>query len=1216
LASQQNILLLKLDEFIRKYYKNQLIRGFLYTTGLLVAAFLFLVIAEYFAEFGTTTRTVLFYLFVVASGIVLSRYIIIPLLKLNKLGSIITYDEAAGIIGTHFNTINDKLLNTLQLQRNSGSILSADLLTASINQKMEELRPVPFASAINLNDNRRYLRFALPPLALLLLIVFIKPGIITDGTERMIYHQTFFEKAAPFKFELSNKSLEAIQQQDYILELKLNGNEIPNEVFISVDGVEHKMEKTDNLNFTYTFKNVQKNQDFVFNAAGYNSKSYELSVLPKPMLMKFDIQLSYPAYLNKKNETVSNVGDMQLPQGTKMQWIFHTKNTDNVFLNFADTLVDIQHTGNDEFSFSKRMMQSTSYSIKTLNHFMKQNPDSANYMLNVIADQAPAIDVSEKTDSLNSRNIYFSGTIKDDYGFTRLAFKYTHYTQDSTGKAVVRNGEQPLGLNKQQITQPYYYFLDASRFNLKPGDKIEYFFEVWDNDGVNGSKAGRTQTMLFKAPTVDEMNEATDKKNSEIKKDLDDGIKKAKDLQKDINDLSKKLNDKKQMGYDEKKKLEDILKKQNELKQKIEETKQENQLNNQQQQESNPPDEALMEKQKQLEKLFENIMSPEMKKLFDELNKLLDKLDKNQVQQKLEELKMSNKDMEKELDRTLEAFKQMEVEQKLQQAIDKLDELKNKEDALKLETDKTKEQTKEKEGNKEKQDNKDNKDNKDSKDQKDNKDQKNPDNKDNKDSKDNKDNKDQKEDNNKKPETSSKELEKKQDELNKQFEDLKKDLKEMQEKNAALDQPNEIPKTEEKQQEISKEMENSSQELNQNNKKNASKSQKKASDKMQEMKDQMQQAMDKMQEEQAEEDMAAVRQILENLLNLSFAQEELMGQLSKLRTDNPQYLKVTQTQKKLQDDSKIIEDSLTALSKRNPKISAHINREISAINMNMGKAVAELAERMQSNAQMRMQYSMTAINNLALMLNESLEQMQKEAKEGKPGSGSCKKPGKGKPSSKPGDGKPSMQSMKQMQQKLNQQLEDLKKQLEQQGNKPGGKKPGDKPGQKPGGQKPGGSGGMGQQGGQNGQMPGVKGQGMSEQLAKMAAEQEAIRRQMQQMMDKIKKDGGSNPGGNLTDLMEQTEKDIVNRQITQETMKRQQDILTKLLESEKAEREREQDEQRKSNEAKNQNLSNPTQFLEYKRLKEKELELLNTVPPSLTPYYKQKVNEYFNNVNK
>ena len=81
-------------------------------------------------------------------------------------------------------------------------------------------------------------------------------------------------------------------------------------------------------------------------------------------------------------------------------------------------------------------------------------------------------------------------------------------------------------------------------------------------------------------------------------------------------------------------------------------------------------------------------------------------------------------------------------------------------------------------------------------------------------------------------------------------------------------------------------------------------------------------------------------------------------------------------------------------------------------------------------------------------------------------------------------------------------------------------------------------------------------------------------------------------------------------------MRRQQEILSRLLESEKAEKEREQDEQRKSNEAKNEVLSNPERFLEYKRLKEKEMELLNTVPPGLTPYYKEKVQTYFNNLNK
>lgn len=1171
MSQTNNILLSKLDEFIRKYYKNQLLKGLIYTTGLLLAAFLFIVVTEYFAEFQTTVRTILFYAFVLTSGLVVTKYIIIPLLKLNKLGKIISYDEAANIVGKHFSNINDKLLNTLQLQRNSGSILSTELLSASINQKMEELKPIPFSSAIDLSQNKKYVKYALPPLVLFILIFTVKPSIITDGTERLLYHQTYFEKAAPFKFSIINKDLTAVQQQDYELKLMLDGNEIPNEVFIMVDGVEHKMEKNDNLNYTYIFKNVQKSEEFVFNAAGFNSKSYELSVLPKPMLVKFQANLVYPSYLNKKPENLSNVGDLQIPQGTKIKWTFYTKNTDNVFLNFADSLIDISKSSNDEFLFAKQIMQSQSYSIKTSNHFLKQINDSINYTLNVIPDQYPIIDVSNKQDSLNNQNIYFSGSIKDDYGFTKLVFRYTRIGTDSAGKLYSKQGEMPIGINKQNVNQPYFYFFDASQFNLNPGDKVEYYFEVWDNDGVNGSKSAKTQVMEFKAPTIDEINKATDKNNSEIKKDIEDGMKKAKDLQKDINDLSKKLTDKKQMGYEEKKKLEEILKKENELKNKIEEAKQENQLNNKQQQELTKEDQSLLEKQQQLEKLFENIMTPEMKKLFDELNKLLDKLDKNQVQEKLDELKLTNKDMEKELDRTLEAFKQMEVEQKMQQAIDKLDDIKSKQDDLKNETEDKK--------NADKQDDKKN-------------------------SKENE-------------KSDPKKLEEKQNELNKQFDDLKKDLKELDQKNKELEAPNPLPKNEEKQNEVSKDMQQSSEELNQKNKKDASKSQKEASDGMQEMKDQMQKAMDEMEKEEQEEDMQALRQILENLLNLSFGQEDLMKQLSKIKQDNPQYLAIPKVQRKLQDDSKIVEDSLLALSKRNPKISATVNREISSIIMNMNKTIGSLEERSQADAQIRMQYSMTSINNLALLLNESLEQMQQQAKANqKPGSGKCKKPGKGsKSSSKPGEGKPSMQSMKQMQEQLNKQLEELKKALEK-GQKPGGEKPGNKPGDKPGGnkpggQKPGGQGGMGTQGQGNQGMP-----GLSEQLAKAAAQQEALRRQMQQMLDKIKKDGGSSPGGNIAEMMEQTETDIVNRRITQETMKRQQDIITKLLESDKAEREREQDEKRKSNEAKNQNLSNPKQFIEYKRLKEKELELLNTVPPSLTPYYKEKVNNYFNNVNK
>ena len=305
-----------------------------------------------------------------------------------------------------------------------------------------------------------------------------------------------------------------------------------------------------------------------------------------------------------------------------------------------------------------------------------------------------------------------------------------------------------------------------------------------------------------------------------------------------------------------------------------------------------------------------------------------------------------------------------------------------------------------------------------------------------------------------------------------------------------------------------------------------------------------------------------------------------MQDLRTIDINNPQYLKLSQQQRKLKDDAKMIEDSLFALSKRVIQIQSKVNQEISAINLNMEEAMDNLEDRSVPQARSRQQFVMTAVNNLTLLLSEALQQMQQQQANAKP-SASCKKPG---------NKNPSLSQLRKMQEELNKNMQKAKEQMKKDGNKPG-KPPG---------------------------KAGEQGNSMSEQLAKMAAEQEYIRNELQKLNLEENKDG-KNSLGNLQDVanrMEETEKDIVNRMISEETLKRQQDILTRLLESEKAERERDQDEQRKSEEAKNLQHRNPTEFEEYKRLKLKEMELLRTVPPSLNSYYKQKVNDYFQSLEK
>jgi|LakMenEpi03Aug12_release.lakeMendotaPanAssembly.Ray.scaffolds.fasta_scaffold01790_5 hypothetical protein len=1143
--SSYNILIQKLDEFIRKYYKNQLIRGALYSATALSGFYLTLVVSEYFGHFGITARTLLFYSFIAITTAIVGNWIVLPLAKLYKLGKTLSHEEASLVIGKHFSNIADKLLNVLQLKHNPAErYTSLELLEAAIDQKINEIRPIPFTAAINLNDNIKYAKYLAIPGGALLILILAAPSVLTEPTKRLVKHKEYFAAPAPFQFVLLNKKLQTVQQEDFLVEIKTEGKEIPDQVSIELDGAKFKMEKVAKNHFQYLIKAPVKDTEFNFSTEDLVSITYVLKVLPNPQIIAFEIELKYPGYLNKKDEVIKNTGDFTVPSGTKVTWKFTTKNTDKIQFIADEKSIPLSAAGEQSFLYSSFVFKNMSYQLVSGNAYLNA-ADTLKYNAQVIADQYPAISLEEKSDSVSTKVVFFSGQIADDYGFKGLWLVYKNMVADSSGQAESKEEEEKriaIPIAGDITQQNYYYTWDLRNLGLQAGQSLEYYFEVKDNDAINGFKAARTIKKTFKTPGEKELQELSEKSNEQVQEKLEAGLKKAKEIQREIAEINKKLLEKKNLSWEENKKLKDLIQKQKDLHKELEDIQKKQEQNIQQQQEVRPENESMLEKQKELQELMKNILSEDMKKKMEELEKLLQQLDKEKTQQALDEMKMDAKDVEKELDRTLELFKQMEVEQKMEQTMNELDKLAQEEEKLSQKSEEAK--------------------------------------------------------------GKDEQLKKEQDALNKKFDDLKKEMDELKKKNNELESPMPMENLEQDKEEISKDMENSSDELEKKQNKKAAQSQKSAAQKMSNMKKKMQQMMEDA-EGGGGEDVAALRDILENLLQVSFEQEALMKEVKTIDRNNPRYLALIQQQKKIKDDAAMIEDSLFAISKRQPKIQPIVNREIADINNNMNKAIKFMVDRNQQESASRQQYVMTSVNNLALLLSESLQQMMQEQQQknsqSKPGKGSCSKPG--------GSGKKkSAAQMKAMQQQINESIQKLKDQMAkekgkegQKGQKPqngqGQPKPGGKPGEKPGDGRAG------------------EGQGsMSEQLAKLAAQQEALRREMQKAAEKFNKDG---KGGNaamqqLAEKMEQTETDLVNKRITEETIRRQQDILTRLLEAEKAEREQDWDEKRESKEGKIENLRNPNEFLEYKGKKQKEAEMLKTVPPAMNPYYKNKVNRYFN----
>jgi hypothetical protein len=1107
------LLINKLDEFIRKYYINQFLRGIIFTASSLLIGYLISALSEYFFYFSPTVRTIIFYSYIFASLFTFIFWVFIPLFHYYRLGKIISYEKASEIIGTHFKNVDDKLLNVLQLKNMPVSETENALIEAGINQKINSIKNIPFLNAINLRINNRYLvKYFVPALIVLFIIIITSPRVLTESTKRLVNYSNNFERAAPFKFIIKNKKLQSFQNSDFNLIVETSGEILPEESYLISSDIKYKLTKKSKNIFEYTFSNLQKNVEFVLSANDFKSKKYTIEVISKPAILDFKIDLIYPSYLKMKNESISNSGDITIPEGTEITWNINTKNTSLVLISTPIKKNIAKRIGENLFTVRERLSSSIPYSISVINekNFVA---DSVSYNLTVVADQYPSINVESIIDSSELEKEYYYGAVSDDYGITKLELKYkiaSSENLDTQEKTI----SIPVSKDKED---KFSTSLNFNEMNLKPGESVSYYFEVWDNDGVNDSKSTKSSLKTHRIPSLNELENLANKQNEDLKNNLEKTIKEIKNINKELKDAQKELLEKKNLNWEDKKKLQDLLSNQKETLKKIDEIQKDfnNNIKQQNEFQKNNPD--LIEKQKMLQELSEQIMSPEMKNLLKKLEELMDKLNKDQTLDKLKANEKQTQQAEKELDRMLSLFKQLEFEQKFNSVKDKLNELSKKQDELNSKTE-----------------------------------SKQPDNQ------------------------SSKE---EQSDINSSFDKLQEDLKSLEDLNKELENPLSLPKEMEQQSEsIDKDLENSLNELNKGNNSKAGQSQKSASKKMQDMAKSMDEFMQGSESEQSEEDLKAIRQIIENLVSVSFKQEELLNKTKNANIYNPNYLQIIKDQNRLGDDIQMIKDSIQALAKRQFQIKSYVDEQISLIDENIEKTTKNLTDRQTNIAASNQQFVMTSVNNLALIFDEQMKQMQQQMMQGKkPGSGQCKKPG--------GTG---LGEMSKMQKQLNDKISKMA------GINKNGQKPGEKPGQKSG----------------NGQ------QGLSQQFAEMAAQQAAIRDALKQLSDQLAKEGNSGNSAlkSLQELMDKTERDLANKNITNETLKRQQDILTRLLESDKAFNEREWDDKKKSNTSNEITNSVPPSIEDYLKKRQNEIELFKTLPPNLNPFYKTLVEDFYNKI--
>ena len=659
----------KLRQFSLKFYTNELIRGSILFFSFGIIYLFFILFIEYFLWLKPLLRTILFWIFIFVELFLLTKFILFPVFKIVGLKKGISFEESSKIIGRHFPEVGDKLLNILQLKQQSSQ---SDLLLASINQKSAALQPVPFVKAIDFSKNKKYLKYGLIPFFIWVLSsISGTNNALTKSLERVVNYKTAYSPPTPFSFLLISTKLQVVQGNDETVAFKIVGSLLPDEVKIVFNNQQYFMQPTGFDTFTYTFSDVKENINFQVEANGVESDWCQIEVINTPVINNILLDIIYPIYLGKRNETIQNAGNFVVPEGTSIVWNITTSNAEKISFIENDQRSNFDKVTSDKFQFSKKILKPFYYLISSSNKNLSDF-ENLQFYVNVIPDEYPTISVVSNIDSISRGIAQFAGQISDDYGFKKLQLIYYDKSNSLDKKTV----DIPIASNNIQT----FFYQFPKGISLVEGKNYELFFQIFDNDGVNGSKKSTSRAFQYRHKSSDEIEEELLKEQKNTIQNLEKAVQTQEKEQKQLETLQQDLQQKKNSNWNDQKKIENFIKRQEQYKEMMQRQTDKLQENLDEEKEQN---QSLQDRKEALkERIQELKKSDKQQKLLDEIQKMAEKLNKEDLVEKAKELAQQNRQQQRSLEKTLELVKRFYVEQKTMQIASKVDELAKKQELV------------------------------------------------------------------------------------------------------------------------------------------------------------------------------------------------------------------------------------------------------------------------------------------------------------------------------------------------------------------------------------------------------------------------------------------------------------------------------------------------------------------------------------------------------
>jgi hypothetical protein len=929
----------KLKKLINKERLILASRGAIETAALLVLLSFLFVIAEAAGSFSSRIRT-----FMVFSGLVVmmgffAYRAVMPFIKAFSLaGRSENHYKAALKVGSFFPSVKDELLNSMQLIAVNAEnlVYSAGLVEAAFKQTYEKTRGLDFSSVVKFGVLKRKFFLTISAAIVFIVIALFVPGL-NGAAFRLINCNREFIPPARFSFEITPGNARITKGEDVEISVKITG-EKPKETLIAIktdDQAKYEYSKLtiDSAGY-YRFeeKAVRSSFNYFVSADKLNSAEYRIETIDRPNIRTLDLTITPPAYTRQPQVQQKDNGNINAMVGSTAEFrLTATKVIKTARIHFTDS-TEVKLQVNNREAYGKiRITGDKNYQIWLSDENGNGSLSPVTYSVKAMYDAQPVIEMisPNKDVSLSEDNrlpLYVK--ISDDFGFSKLVLHYrlsaSKYEMPHKDFSSV---EIPIDKSKKEIDVNYIWNL--SPMNLSTEDVVTYYLEVFDNDVVSGPKYAKTGLFNARIPSLEELLKNADNTQEKTEKDLSQTLKEAQELKKSLDKISQDLKqDKKELTWQEKEKIEKTLDKFEKLQEKVENAGKQIENMKNDLQKNNLLSKETLEKYMELQKLFSELSNDAMKKAMEQMKNMMQKMDRQLTEDAMQNMKNNEEMFQKSLERTINLLKRVQVEQKVDETIKRMEAIEKQQEELEKQAQNSDLNSQQKKN----------------------------------------------------------ELVKKQEEISKELKRLQEEMKELSEKMSEL---KDMPKEEmeknldelDKQdnQEMSQE---ASENMKNGDKQKSGQMQKKISSNMKNMKQKMQQMQKSMQQQNQQQAFADMMKILNNLISLSKKQEELKNQSQRLEQNSSKFQQNAQRQSDLKSELERTMNQMSELAQKTFAITPEMGKAMGDSRKQMDRALEALQGRNAPFASSSQGESMKSLNEAASLMKSGMESMMQGGGQG------------------------------------------------------------------------------------------------------------------------------------------------------------------------------------------------------------------------------------------